>query len=69
MWDADFRMADTGWSYNHFSGNKWQKVNSDECRLYLKKAYRVLFTRAWRGMVVFIPDGFRHRSHPSENAL
>lgn len=56
-WDADFRMTDTGWTYNHFVGNKWQNVNSDERRLYLKNAYRVLLTRTRQGMVIFIPKG------------
>ena len=56
-WDTDFRMTDDGWTYNHFVGNKWQNVNSDERRLYLKNAYRVLLTRARQGMVIFIPEG------------
>ena len=33
------------------------KVNSEENRLYLKNAYRVLMTRARRGMAIFIPKG------------
>ena len=56
-WDADFRMTPTGWTYNAFKGNKWQRVNSEERRLYLKNAYRVLLTRARQGMVIFIPKG------------
>ncbi len=56
-WDADFRMTPDGWTYNNFSGNKWQNVNSPERRLYLKNAYRVLLTRARQGMVIFIPEG------------
>ena len=32
-------------------------VNSEEKRLYLKNAYRVLLTRARQGMVIFIPEG------------
>ena len=56
-WDADFRMTPDGWTYNSFSGNKWQNVNSPERRLYLKNAYRVLLTRARQGMVIFIPEG------------
>ena len=31
--------------------------NSEEKRLYLKNAYRVLLTRARQGMVIFIPEG------------
>ncbi len=56
-WDADFRMTPDGWTYNNFSGNKWQNVNSPERRLYLKNAYCVLLTRARQGMVIFIPEG------------
>ena len=56
-WDADFRFVDGEWTYNNFTGNKWNKVNSEENRLYLKNAYRVLMTRARQGMAIFIPKG------------
>ena len=56
-WDADFRITPTGWTYNAFKGNKWQRVNSEERRLYLKNAYRVLLTRARQGMIIFVPEG------------
>lgn len=56
-WDADFRFVDGEWTYNNFTGNKWKKVNSEENRLYLKNAYRVLMTRARQGMAIFIPKG------------
>ena len=56
-WDADFRFVNGEWTYNNFTGNKWNKVNSEENRLYLKNAYRVLMTRARQGMAIFIPEG------------
>ena len=56
-WDADFRFDDNGWTYNSFVGNRWNKVQSEEKRLYLKNAYRVLLTRARQGMAIFIPQG------------
>ncbi len=56
-WDADFRMTDDGWTYNSFKGSKWQNVNSEERRLYLKNTYRVLLTRARQGMIIFVPQG------------
>lgn len=56
-WDADFRFVNGEWTYNNFTGNKWNKVNSEENRLYLKNAYRVLMTRARQGMAIFIPKG------------
>ena len=56
-WDADYRFADGEWTYNNFVGNRWNKVGSEEKRLYLKNAYRVLLTRARQGMAIFIPEG------------
>ena len=56
-WDADFRMTNGHWTYNSFVGSKWQNINSEERRLYLKNAYRVLLTRARQGMIIFVPQG------------
>lgn len=56
-WDADFRFNGNEWTYNRFSGCRWNNVASEERRLYLKNAYRVLLTRARQGMVIFIPNG------------
>jgi hypothetical protein len=38
-------------------GNRWNSVGSEERRLYLKNAYRVLLTRARQGMAIFVPAG------------
>ena len=56
-WDADFRFDGTEWTYYSFVGNRWQNVASEERKLYLKNAYRVLLTRARQGMILFIPEG------------
>lgn len=56
-WDVDFRFDGTEWAYYNFVGNRWQNVASDERRLFLKNAYRVLLTRARQGMVLFVPKG------------
>lgn len=56
-WDADLRFVDGEWTYNSFTGSRWNKVNSANNRLYLKNAYRVLLTRARQGMAIFIPEG------------
>lgn len=56
-WDADFRFDGQNWTYNSFVGNKWNTIRSEEKRLYLKNAYRVLLTRARQGMAIFIPRG------------
>lgn len=66
-WDADFRFADGEWTYNNFTGTRWNHVASPEKRLYLKNAYRVLLTRARQGMVIFVPRGTTEdlTRHPS----
>ena len=56
-WDADFRFDGNEWAYYNFVGSRWQNVASEERRLYLKNAYRVLLTRARQGMIIFIPRG------------
>lgn len=56
-WDADFRHSQSGWSHHSFCGNKWNKINKDERKQYLKNAYRVLLTRARQGMVLVVPEG------------
>lgn len=56
-WDGDFRFNDGKWTYNRFCGTKWQNIESEERKCYLKNAYRVLLTRARQGMVIFIPMG------------
>ncbi len=56
-WDADLRRAEGKWQFKKFRGTKWQNINKDESKLYLKNAYRVLLTRARQGMVIFIPKG------------
>ncbi len=56
-WDGDLRYSYLGWNYKSFVGNKWQNINSETRKLYLKNAYRVLLTRARQGMVIVIPQG------------
>ncbi len=56
-WNGDLRMTNSGWDYNSFVGSKWQKINKEERKQYLKNAYRVLLTRARQGMVIVIPTG------------
>ncbi len=56
-WDADFRHSLSGWSHHSFCGNRWNKINKEERRQYLKNAYRVLLTRARQGMVLVVPEG------------
>jgi hypothetical protein len=56
-WDGDFHRTDGSWVYQAFKGTKWQFVNDESRRLYLKNAYRVILTRARQGMVLFVPKG------------
>ncbi len=56
-WDADFRFDGQNWTYYSFVGNHWNHIASEEKKLYLKNAYRVLLTRARQGMAIFIPAG------------
>ena len=56
-WDADYRFVNGEWTYNNFVGNRWNTVSSEERKLYLKNAYRVLLTRARQGMAIFVPRG------------
>lgn len=56
-WDADLRYGRFGWESHSFRGTKWQSVKTDERKLYLRNAYRVLITRARQGMVIFVPEG------------
>lgn len=58
-WDANLRYIDGEFEYYKFKGTKWNKIrDTNEIeRNYLINSYRVLLTRARRGMVIFVPDG------------
>lgn len=61
-WDADFRYTKKGWENYSFVGEKWNNINKEERKQYLKNAYRVLLTRARQGMVIVVPNG-DHNDH------
>lgn len=46
-----------GWEYRKFRGAGWQNVHQDAERAYVRNRYRVLLTRARRGMVIWVPIG------------
>ncbi len=56
-WDINFYYANSEWKYQKFKGTSWQRIKSEEDRIFLKNTYRVLLTRARQGMVVFVPEG------------
>ena len=55
-WGGNFHMNNTDWKYQNFKGTKWQNINKEIDKEYLKNTYRVLLTRARQGMVIFIPE-------------
>jgi len=65
-WDADFRYSENSWDTWSFVGNRWNRINKLERKMYLKNAYRVLLTRARQGMVIVVPPGDinDHTRHP-----
>jgi hypothetical protein len=54
-WDLDLRFDDGAWAAWAFNGSKWQRRHGDLA--IAKNGYRVLLTRARRGMVIFVPQG------------
>lgn len=55
-WGGNFYMNNTDWKYQNFKGTKWQNINKEIDKEYLKNTYRVLLTRARQGMVIFVPE-------------
>ncbi|MBN9693751.1 MAG: DUF2075 domain-containing protein [Verrucomicrobia bacterium] len=53
-WDGDLRRGPKGWSAWKMSGGGWQR---DKELGIAKNGYRVLLTRARKGMVIFVPCG------------
>jgi hypothetical protein len=58
-WGGDFTFdaADRGWAYRNFSGSRWGVLRSEIDRQYLLNTYRVLLTRARRGLILWVPQG------------
>lgn len=58
IWDGDLRFVNDHWDYYEFNGgNRWNRINKEERKLYQLNAYRVLLTRARQGMVICVPEG------------
>ena len=64
IWDGDFQYAPDGWIQKDFSGGKWKNINAPERRAFQVNAYRVLLTRARKGMIICVPEG--DRGHPPD---
>jgi hypothetical protein len=60
-WGGDF-VWDLlrGWqlrALRHGNQTKWTAIKNEEKKIYRRNAYRVLLTRARKGMVIFVPRG------------
>lgn len=53
-WDADLRRESGEWRAWKISGSRWQR---DKALVAAKNSYRVLLTRARKGMIIFVPRG------------
>jgi hypothetical protein len=58
-WGGDFSYdAATGrWSFRNFAGSRWGNMRKEIDQQYLVNTYRVLLTRARRGLILWIPPG------------
>jgi len=60
-WGGDFVWhGSLGWQLRILrlgSESKWNTIKNSEKRTYRRNAYRVLLTRARKGMVIFVPKG------------
>lgn len=57
IWDADFQYAKDNWIHKEFSGGSWKNINAPQRQAFQVNAYRVLLTRARKGMVICVPEG------------
>ncbi len=53
-WDVDLRRENNMWASYKLSGSDW---NKDPLIEVAKNGYRVILTRARKGMVIFVPSG------------
>lgn len=56
-WDADYRYEDGQFKYYQPRGSRWNRINKEIDKRYLKNAYRVLLTRAREGFIIYVPKG------------
>lgn len=55
--DLTYDARKRSWILRKFSGSKWRAMIDPIARQYLFNKYRVLLTRARRGMVIWVPRG------------
>ena len=58
-WGGDFTYDAIShhWAFRNFSGSRWGNLRNEIDRQYLLNTYRVLLTRARRGLVLWVPPG------------
>lgn len=60
-WGGDFLWSAEGkWqlrNLRHGPYSRWSAIKKDEKKVYRSNAYRVLLTRARKGMVIYVPEG------------
>ncbi len=56
-WGGDLVSDTDGWQTRRFAGTKWLCVQTQIGRRFVLNKYRVLLTRARRGMILWIPPG------------
>jgi DUF2075 family protein len=55
--DLTYVLPERKWALRWFDGHKWRLRKREEARRHLLNKYRVLLTRARRGMVIWVPRG------------
>ena len=58
-WGLDLTPSENGdvWNYRKFRGARWQNVRQEAERDFTLNRYRVLLTRARKGLVIWVPKG------------
>ncbi len=58
-WGGDllYSPKSAGWHMRRFRGKRWLMVRNQVEQRYILNKYRVLLTRARRGMVIYVPHG------------
>lgn len=58
-WGLDLTPSEDGkvWDYRKFRGARWQNVRNETERNFTLNRYRVLLTRARKGLVIWVPKG------------
>ena len=55
--DLTFDQARAQWSLRRLIGSRWTRIKDPTTRQYVLNKYRVLLTRARKGMIIWVPSG------------